>query len=87
MRLRLALLALLLLAVAVRAVPQKTKSEPKPSPSPLGPQELLEALRAQLAEQESERGKQCRKVVFAGWRDVTNTTKGSSVKLVRTTAL
>ena len=78
------LLAVVLLATVGLAAPQKSKSDPKPAPSKLAPDELLHALKAQLAEQETERAKQCRKVVFADWRDVTNTTKRSSIKLVRT---
>ena len=85
MSVRLLLTVLLLLVAGARAAPQKAKAEtkPKPPPTPLGPEELLQALKAQLAEQESDRGKQCRKVAFADWRDVTNTTKSSSIKLVR----
>ena len=77
------LVPVLLLAAAVQAVPQKSSSkQDSPPPTPLAPEELVEALRAQLTAQDSERGKQCRKVVLADWRDVTNSTKRSAVKLV-----
>ncbi|XP_043207244.1 angiotensin-converting enzyme-like [Amphibalanus amphitrite] len=77
----LAPVLVVLLAAAVQPAPQKAE-QPSPSPpTPLGPDELVQALKAQLAEQESERARLCRKVVLADWRDVTNTTKRSSIKL------